>query len=169
MEEERGEKEEVEGVREKDEERKKEPDVFVRGAPLDGSSGRVCRREVWRREFFSPPRHRPELQVARQRRQHPNVLDRLCKGKRGNFKRQSGQTVLSNAFPSEALFSTALSPSKGRREPSQSNQKTHQLLFLFFLLLYSPSRAPGSTRPRASRPRRRMRVRLWSRRAPVFV
>ena len=68
------------------------------------------------------------------------------------------------------FFNSSFSLQTGRERERENlvsrtkKKKTHQLF-----LLYSPSRAPGSTRPRASRPRRRMRVRLWSRRAPVFV
>jgi hypothetical protein len=64
-----------------------------------------------------------------------------------------------------SFFSTALSPSKEEEENLVSRRRRPINLSSF----YSPSRAPGSTRPRASRPRRRMRVRLWSRRAPGFV
>ena len=134
------------GVREKEEERRKKKKKgarrFLFEARLSTIVGASVPSRSWRREFFSPPRHRPELQVARQRRQHPNVLDQLCKGKRGNFKRRSGQTVLSMPFPPSigGSFSTALSPSKGAREPSQSNRRRKDPSTFFFFFSFSTHR-----------------------------
>lgn len=93
----------------------------------------------------------------------------LQRGQRGHLRSTGtfgASDDVSMPFPFKgSLFSTALSPSKEEEENLVSRRRGPINLSSF----YSPSRAPGSTRPRASRPRRRMRVRLWSRRAPGFV
>ena len=118
--------------------------------------------------FFSPPPPTTEMHVARQWGDHSNVFELSCKG-RGHLRSTGtfgASDDVSMPFPFKgSLFSTALSPSKEEEENLVSRRRRPINLSSF----YSPSRAPGSTRPRASRPRRRMRVRLWSRRAPGFV
>ena len=107
------------GMREKEEEeeKKKIPPTFVRGAPFDDRRGGVPATSWRGNPLVFSTASRPELQIARQRGHHSNVLDLPCEG-RGHFQSTGGAgDGAFDAFPpSEALFSsssTALSPSKG--------------------------------------------------------